>query len=54
LTAQSEVSRLKAGLAFYTWSGNGFKWRMFPAINIKRSATRKEELMIPDKDLKRI
>jgi len=28
--------------------------RMFPAIDIKRSGTRKEELLIPDKDLNRI
>lgn len=28
--------------------------RMFPAIDIKRSGTRKEELLVPDKDLNRI
>jgi len=28
--------------------------RIFPAIDIKRSGTRKEELLVPDKDLKRI
>ena len=28
--------------------------RIFPAINIKKSGTRKEELLIPDTDLQRI